>query len=129
MQEFTLEGANLYNMNKSLVAQEKPLDHIALGVALAKIANWFQRSRAKYFMLLCHENRDYTLFNFVYIHDPADHSHYLHAAEELEECLVNRGKVISIEYQEEEDAWEIWINDGEPKVYYLFKYDMGVIEV
>lgn len=128
MQEFTLEGANLYNMNKSLVAQEKPLDYIAFGVALAKVSNWFQQSRARYFMLLCHENRDYTLFNFVNKH-AADPAHYVHAAQELEECLVNRGKIISIEYQDTEDAWEIWINDGEPKVYYLFKYDMGVIEV
>lgn len=124
--EFTLEDANLYNMNKSLLANEKALDPIAYNVALGKIAKWLAEDR--YFMLLCHEDRNYTLFNFI---NDGDFSkdRYLHAANELQECLNNRGLVISIEYQKNEDAWEIWINDGEPKVYYLFKYSMGVIEV
>lgn len=124
-------SANLYNMNKQLMANEKPLDVIAYGNLLGKIATWFEQG-IQYYMLLCHEHRNYTLFNIkpnAYI-GLAEKSKT--ASQELKECLDNRGSVLSIEYQEAQDAWEIWIKDNitaETMVYYLFKYDAGVIEV
>jgi hypothetical protein len=50
-------------------------------------------------------------------------------AADIDECLTNRGEIISIEPTENNDAFEIWLKiDDEYYVYYLFPYDLGVIE-
>jgi hypothetical protein len=77
-------------------------------------------------MLLCRERYDFTLFNLLNKNDLSLAS----GIKELKECLENRGAIISIDLTENKDAYEIWIKiDDEPFVYYLFPYDLGVIEV
>ena len=78
-------------------------------------------------MLLCHELRDYTLFNF----DATSEKRNVKASEaanDVLECMTNRGQLISVEFQTD-GAWEIWMRNNEDCfAYYLFPYDNAVIE-
>ena len=50
--------------------------------------------------------------------------------DEFRPTLLNRGQVLSIDKQEDEN-YEIWIRDPETKenfVYYLFDYSFGIIK-
>jgi hypothetical protein len=78
-------------------------------------------------MLLCHEKRNYTLFNQTY-HEIIDW-HWL--SSELKKCIKNRGTLYSVEPTQDGVALEIWLKDydGDMDCYYLFPYNEGVIEL
>ena len=78
----------------------------------------------KYWMLLCHERRDYTVFNLQ------GEVTVRNINKDLIDCLKNRGIVLAIDRQPD-GAYEIWIRDKKTKdnvIYYLFNYEFGVIE-
>lgn len=119
----------LYDFNKELMKKERIIDPILFNTQVNKIAKeMFVDAEIKdehYWMLLCHDRRDFTLFNII-ASEEVDI-----IVEELKPTLVNRGEIIAIDKQPN-GAWEIWIRDAvsaENFVYYLFKYDNGVIEV
>lgn len=120
---------NLYDLNKQLMEKENVLTTEELSAKIAEIKTHFFAPKFlagnKYFMLLCHEDRNYTIFNLSQMAAPTN------AAEALLECLVNRGQVLSIEQQPDE-AYEIWIkniyDENQVLCYYLFPYDEAVIE-
>lgn len=119
----------LYDFNKEAMKNEKPLDPIMFNTKTQKVAEeiWelMEDCGDQYWMLLCHDRRDYTLFNILGAVD-ADP-----IVKELRPTLLNRGQVISIDKQPD-GAWEIWIRDIETNenfAYYLFQYDNGVIEI
>ena len=123
-----IQGNSLYEVNKELSSQEKILTQNQLKKKIEDISLWFRDSIDTYAMLLCHERRDYTIFRVI--ESPAE------AANILLECLENRGQVVSIDKDQGNDAWEIWIRYGDPTnehqedyCYYLFCYDTAVIEV
>ena len=112
---------NLYDLNKSAMQNEKVLSIFALRNKLDEVKSRFFKKG--YFMLLCHERRDYTVFNIK------EDKNVNIAREDLKECLMNRGDIVSIDKTEDGVAYEIWMRiDGDNFVYYLFPYDMGVIE-
>ena len=128
-------GTNLYDLNKGMVEQTcKAMSTSAVKDTLEKVGIPYFSNHMdnKYFMLLCHEARDYTIFRF-----PNDVC-YQSMFNELIECFKNRGSVYSIE-KNIEDAIEIWLKcpitsfnnqeDYEMRCYFLFPYDIGVIEV
>lgn len=119
-----LNLGTLYDFNKEAMKNEKPLDLIQFNVQTKEVCVEMQEREAQYWMLLCHERRDYTVFNIIACSDVKD------IEVELRPTLLNRGTIISIEKQPDE-VWEIWIRDedGDNFVYYLFPYDIGVIEV
>ena len=124
-----IELGNLYDINKELMKNEKPLDPILFNTEIRKISRKMydncEQNNQHYWMLLCHDRRDFTLFNIIASEYIAD------IEEELKPTLLNRGQVISIDRQNNE-VWEIWIRDAETAenfAYYLFKYDNGVIEI
>jgi hypothetical protein len=118
-------GATVYEANKQLVKQtEKPLTHLELAGRQENLTKFFEES-GKYVMLLCHEQRDYTVFNL----DQNSLTSPLTAAKEVLLCCNNRGEILSIDKTEDDFAFEIWINiDNEPYCYYLFPYNEAVIE-
>lgn len=119
-----VEMGNLYDMNKGIMKSQKPLSKTKLREAKDKIKLFFLTD--KYFMLLCHERRDYTIFNISKEDSSVEES----AKILVDECLVNRGEVLSIEKTEDDLAYEIWIrNEEDIFCYYLFPYTQGVIEV
>lgn len=128
-----IKTASLYEMNQQLSANEPKMGIAARKKAQELARLWFRDSIQKYAMLLCHDRRDYTLFQVV--NSPAD------AAAALFDCINNRGELISIE-KNSDDALEIWIRilvykntdekiirtEPQDYCYYLFNYDLGVIE-
>lgn len=130
--EIELTGANLYDMNKQLVEHyESKMSKKTLEKIINKIViPYFEESlqNHKYFMLLCHDARDYTVFNIL---ESDDNSKNI-IATELKDCFTARGDIYSIELTQQEDALEIWIksfSDSKMYCYYLFPYDFGVIEI
>ena len=130
-----IEGASLYQMNKQLSANEKVMSAAAQKKAQEEARLWFMNQGGEYSMLLCHEQRDYTVFHKIA-------GAYSEAAAALFECINNRGELISIE-PADGGALEIWIrmiivngvtDDGvnlieteEDFCYYLFNYDSAII--
>ena len=130
--EIELTGANLYDMNKQLVEHyESKMSKKTLEKIINKIViPYFEESlqNHKYFMLLCHDARDHTVFNIL----ESDDSSKNIIATELKDCFTARGDIYSIELTQQEDALEIWIksfSDSKMYCYYLFPYDFGVIEI
>lgn len=119
-----VELGNLYDMNKELMKKEKPLDPIQFAQKINEIADAI--FDYDYIMLLCHDRRDYTLFN---LNSGLDWSRD-DLKRELSVTLSNRGTILSIDRQEAGE-FEIWVKDiaGECFAYFLFDYSQGVIEV
>lgn len=113
----------LYDMNKLAMQKEKPLSNEELLSKIDEIKNFCMFSNNQYYMLLNKERSDFTLFNLK------DNKVEVVIGDGLKECLQNRGKILSIEKEENSSAYEIWILiDNEPFVYYFFPYDEGVID-
>ena len=116
----------LYDFNKQLLSQAKELRRIDFKDSLNQIKDFIKEKDNKYFMLLCKERSDYTVF-VLFKNEDFDRQIF---KKELSECLTNRGQILSIEKTKDKQAYEIWIKvDEEAFVYYLFPYDLGVIEV
>ena len=115
---------NLYDMNKQATLSERPLKKHEIKDKMINVKKFFADGQ-KYFMLLCRERYDFTIFNF---NEKTDFS-LQHAIKDLQECLENRGSIISIDLDSTGLAYEIWIvADEQAFVYYLFPYDTGVLE-
>lgn len=114
----------LYDFNKSILLKQKELTKKELE-GKRDIVNEYLHdiTKGKYYMLLCREQNDYTLFNIF-------DDNYMLLFQELKECLLNRGKVKAIDFTQNKDAIEIWLEmDKEMFCYYFFLYDNGVVEV
>ena len=129
MEEKKAEGTievNLYALNQQLISGLDPLTENELNNEISEIASWFSSRKVMYYMLLCHERRDYTLFHFN------DYSKECYkGSQEVFETLLNRGTIMSIQYEQNNEAFSIWIKNEEEgvNVYYLFPYDAGVVEI
>jgi hypothetical protein len=127
----TVSLGNLYDINKQIMAREVEISAENLQTAKEGLRAFFTHHfTEKYFMLLCTDLRDYTLFNL----DKTDSwkvakpEAIMHAADDVIECMTNRGTILSIEEQDD-GAWELWIrNDEGCFAYYLFPYGAAVLE-
>ena len=128
MSEITL--GNLYDINKSAMIKEKPLDPILLNNKICQMAKWMKKRydlggcSDSYTMLLCRERFDFTIFNILGAEE------FTSITNELLPTLKNRGDIISIDATKDDVGYEIWIKDEEEVfVYYLFPYSKRVIEI
>ena len=115
---------NLYDINKNIVAQnEIKLSEGILNSKKEIIKNFINKTNNNYYMLLCNERKDYTVFH--------NNNLSMETAKILvDECLINRGEIRGIDITKNKDAIEIWLMiEDEAFVYYFFPYDMGIIEV
>lgn len=133
MSEF--EAGTLYDLNKSLVQQnEKILEQGVINSKKEIIMNYLRKIDNTYYMLLCNERKDYTVFRIGSYNEDMYLNHE-HQYKELidilvDECLVNRGEIRGIDLTKNQDAIEIWLSiDGEAYVYYFFPYDTAIIEL
>ena len=123
-----IQAGNLYDMNKMLVAKnEKHLRGKALQNKIEQeVLPYFQdKANEKYFMLLCHEKRDYTVFHI-------NQYNIEEIVDILKLCLHNRGAIYGIDRTQEKDALEIWIRADDNKemaCYYLFPYSQAIVEL
>lgn len=120
--EITLGTA--YEINKDLVERyEKELTIEKIAEKKTMLLNYLDNHKDTYYMLLCNDRKDYTLFNLV------------ESKEELvnvlvDECLKNRGILKGIDQTQDEYAIEIWLSiDQEAFCYYFFPYGEAVIKV
>lgn len=115
----------LYDMNKAAIINMPSLTNPELKKNLKKIKQFFLDKTDKYFMLLNRETYNFTLFNLGNKNEIA----MKQTMDDFKECLDNRGRIVSIE-TDSAGNYEIWIVDdfNEALVYYLFPYDLGVIE-
>ena len=123
---------NLYDMNKQAMAQMDALDVEQRKEKINQLADYFQygHPEEKYYMLLCNELRDYTLFNLdkinVWKNMPKENCSI--AANDVIECMTNRGELLAID-QQPDGAWELWVRNSEGCfAYYLFPYGQAVLE-
>lgn len=116
---------NVYEFNKVNMKQIKPLEKNWVEEHCKEVASDMFNSDSQYWMLLNRERYDITIFNIV-----SDFTKDIpKLAIDLYECLYNRGEVIDFTTREDK-SYEIWIRvDNMDFVYYLFNYNIGVIEV
>lgn len=114
---------NLYELNKQIMAQLPPQSNEILNRNWMIIGDWFGRDQDRWFMLMCKERSDFTLFHIT------DHQ-FVKAIQELKEVLEERGQILAIQYLHGEDAFEIWVkNDEEVFMFMLFSAGWMVIEI
>ena len=122
-----VEFGTLYEVNKNLVKQkELKLNEAALNSKKLIVRDFIDKHNDQYFMLLCNERKDYTVFDFQ---DRKWTERCMDCAKCLvDECLANRGEIRGIDLTKDKDAIEIWmVIDDDAYVYYFFPYDSGVI--
>ena len=122
---------NLYDINKQLMERAPDITDAELQLAKGHLRTWLANNfTQKYFMLLCHELRDYTIFNLDKTNTwaAAHYENIQFACSDIIECMTNRGTILSIEDQPD-NTWEFWIRNSEGCfVYYLFPYGEAVLE-
>lgn len=116
----SLSAGNLYDINKNLMKDNvSPLTEEEIADKRQLILNFLTEM---YYMLLCNDRKDYTVFRIN------------NSKEEcvkilIDECLKNRGEILSIEPTENKDAFEIWMKiENEAFCYYFFPYSQAIIE-
>lgn len=136
-----VSAGSLYEVNKSLVENnEKQLKGKKLFNRINSEVGSYLKEKlsptSKRFMLLCHERRDYTVFNFTHYWNLEYSLDISKAIEEcvkvLHQCFKNRGNVYGIDKTSDGVAIEIWIKssaDGEMNCYYLFPCDEMVVDI
>ena len=124
-----IEMGTVYDLNKQLVeTDEKVISPYKLNEKKKIIKQFIRESKDNYFMLLCNERRDYTLFNII--SDKEEDKLNELANVFVDECLQNRGNIKGIDLTENKDAIEVWLSiEGESYCYYFFPYNAGVVEV
>lgn len=119
-------GTTLYDINKQIIEKESPLTKAELQQIQDKLETWFNWYLDGYAMLLCRQRYDFTVFHLYQKSNPNPPKI---AAQELIELLKERGKILSIEKEIDDNKWEIWLKiDKEVFAYYLFPCDDFVIE-
>ena len=115
-----------YEINKNLVEKyEKELTTKELQNKKTEIINFIQETKGQYYMLLCNDKKDYTIFNILNKNNIQEMTNIL-----VDECLVNRGTIKGIDLTKDKCAIEIWLSiENEAFCYYFFKYDDAVIEI
>ena len=121
-----MEGTlgTLYDINKQVIKNYKPLSKNKIGKIMNQMQEWIKEQNNEYYMLLCKEKSDYTVFRHVHKYLPYSLS------KEIIEIAEERGAIVSIEQDKLTNAIEFWIKiDDEVFMYLLFGYDFGVVEV
>lgn len=126
LENVKLEGQglnmNLYDLNKSIISQLKTIDDFTASITL--INDFAENNKNKYYMLYAKDISYFTIFHIE------KYGEFSNLGNGVIECLHNVGAVKSIDYTENKDAIEIWIQqDDEPICAYLFPYDNGIVTI
>ena len=110
---------SLYDMNKTLVANQKNMDWRKVEGVIKK---W--NPQGTYFLMYCKDIGYFTLFKRT---EGAPEKFH----EVFKDCLVNVGDLKACDITEEGNGLEIWIKPKDSNsaiCMYLFNYDEGVVE-
>jgi hypothetical protein len=123
-------GINMYAFNRANMGKLPILTKKGLEGAKQVVVNFVNEKLAQYYMLLNHDNRYFTLFNFN--SNVTNDAKVSLMGNDVVECMQNCNfGIIDISKDESGDALEVWVKDLETEVVYmylLFPYDFGVIE-
>lgn len=108
-----------------MMEQMPPMEEELLKQKIGNISAWFGSNiNYKYFMLLNNDRRDYTIFN-------VESHNYHNAYLGLMDCVNGRGEVISVDYDHDNEYYEIWIRCHDTKqvtMYVVFPCNDFVID-
>ena len=124
-------GVNMYDFNRVNMGRLPFLTtKEEIEGAKAQVINYIEKTYNNYYMMLNHDKKDFTLFNFQ--NDYVDNFKILSMANDVIEGMENRGLgLLDINLDEAGYALEIWVKDKHTEavfMYLLFSYDNGVIE-
>ena len=125
-----IEMGTLYDVNKNLVKNnEIKISEEVLNSKKEIVKSYIEKSSNFYYMLLCNERKDYTVFNFK--DKQKNKKNSMECAKILiDECLKNRGEIRGIDLTKIKDAIEIYIViEDDAYIYYFFPYDNAIIEI
>lgn len=118
-------GYTLFDLNKQMMKDQPLLPAPAIAQKQKELEDWFNMRLDGYAMLLSNERHDYTIFHLYEKQNPNPPSV---ATAELIGCLTDRGKIVAID-KNSDDNYEIWLRiDGEDYFYMLFPCDDFIIE-
>lgn len=118
-------GYTLFDFNKQMMKNQPPLSTLAIAQKQKELEDWFNMRLDGYAMLLSNERHDYTVFH---LYEKQNSNPPSVAAAELIGCLTDRGKIVAID-KNSDDNYEIWLRiNGEDYFYMLFPCDAFVIE-
>lgn len=133
--EKNLAIGTLYEMNRNVIKQQPALSRKECESLIEQVVVPFWQSNMEkigdtYFMMLCKEQSDYTVFNFTGDDKQANLLKINRATKDLIECFYNRANVYDIHFEKAHNAVEIWLGTAkEVFCYYLFKCNDFIIEV
>ena len=125
-------GINLYDFNKANMGKLPVLEtEEQFNGAKKVITDFLQKDEfAFYYMLLNHENRYFTVFEFT--RDIKSDGRRDRMAQDVLECMFNCDfGIIDICPDESGNALEVWVKNLDTEtayMYLLFPYDFGVIK-
>lgn len=115
---------NMYEINKAGYAQMPEMSIEEIQKSIPLIRKFLSNNPSKYYALLNNECKYYTLFTF------ANDYKFKDLSEEIISIVISLGKIKSIELTGDNQAIEFWIDYmDECRVFYLFDYARGVIEI
>jgi hypothetical protein len=117
---------NLYSFEQD--AQGKLPDYTDADILKAKrrVQDFLSSNPSQYYMMLCNEERYYTLYTFTGYYKFAE------MAEEIIDIASHIGAIKDVSISDEHDAMLFWIvpdGDDLPHLYALFDYTQGVVEI
>lgn len=121
--EINQPQVKLYELNKMLISQMKPLDKKVLNDKKQIIKKLRNITDNNHYMLLCKDYNYYTLFESESVLRKSFEDMVI-------DIISNLGEVYSIDETADQVALEIWVKpEGEtmPLAFYLFPYDQGVV--
>lgn len=123
-----VELGTIYDINKAIYHEKDLLPETLTKELYKKVYLWFKEKAlcgANYYMFLCRDRQDYTIFNFIK-YNPQK------GLDELKDLINSRGKLKDIVYNEKYNYYEFWIYvealDKE-YLYILFPCDDFIIEI
>ena len=124
--EKAFAGVSLYELNQQLIAQMPEYDEKKWTNAKLIVADWYNKHKDNYYMLLCHECNYYTLFDMT-----RDSAIGADLAYELQDTIRYVGAVhdISVDTNDMIAVWAKWRDTDNVHCFYLFPYGQGVVHV
>lgn len=113
-----------YEFNKAAYSSLPNISQKEFSDAKVLIEKYLEGKPSRYYMVLNNESHYYTLYTFT------KNFSFSVMAEEILSVMETLGDIKAIHETEDKEAIEFWIiNEDECKVYYLFDYSKGVIEI
>ena len=117
---------SMYELNQQAYKNVKPMTKEKINNAVFDILDYMEKHiDCKYYMLLCRELNDYTLFNKINV------SSFQTSARTVIEIASSRGALLDVRPNEEMGYIEFWVkhnSDNEPHMYLFFNAADFVIE-